>query len=110
MGQEPTAVPFQIRPPSPAERRACRMLLPRATGAGQRALLHVAVCGPDERVVGAAALGVEAAPADAGRRRWLADLRVIVPARGRGVGRALMRRVVEQAAGHGIPAVHAWEW
>jgi len=109
MDQGHAGEPFLIRPPTPAERRACRMLLPRATGAGQRAQLHVAVAGPDRHVVGAAALGLEPGPADAGRR-WLVDLRVIVPARRRGVGRALMRRAVEQAAGHGIPALHAWEW
>ena len=94
------------------------MLLPRATGAGQKSQLHVAVSGPDGPVVGAAALGLDlgpgvglnAGPADSVRRRWMVDLRVIVPARGRGIGRALMGRVVEQAAAHGIPALHAWEW
>lgn len=109
MDPKPTDMPHLVRPPTPAEKRACRMLLPRATGAGQRAQLWVAVAPPDERVVGAAALVLEQGPADA-RRLWLVDLRVIVPARGRGVGRALMRRVVERAAGHGIAALHAWEW
>lgn len=93
------------------------MLLPRATGAGSRSHLHVAVSGSDGRVVGAAALGLDSGwetglgtgAAEAGRR-WLVDLRVIVPARGRGIGRALMTRVVEQAVGHGIPALYAWEW
>src|SRR4051812_892183 len=56
----PPGPPFLIRPPTFADKRACRMLLPRATGAGQRAQLHVAVSAPDGRVVGAAALGPEA--------------------------------------------------
>lgn len=90
------------------------MLLPRATGAGQKSQLHVAVSGPDGRVVGAAALGLDSGldsgAAGVGGRRWVVDLRVIVPARGRGIGRALMERVVEQAGGHAIPALYAWEW
>jgi predicted N-acetyltransferase YhbS len=84
------------------------MLLPRAEGAGQHAQLHVAVSGPEQRIVGAAALGVEPAPDF--KRRWLVDLRVIVPTRRQGIGRALMRRVVEQASGHGIGALHTWDW
>lgn len=113
MGNELTELAFLIRRPTAAEKRACRMLLPRATSAGQRSQTHVAVSRDDERVIGAAALGPDAAldSASGGRgRRWLVDLRVIVPARRRGVGRALMSRVVEQAAGHGIPALYAWEW
>jgi GNAT superfamily N-acetyltransferase len=117
MGQEPIAESsILIRPPTPAERRACRMLLPRATSAGQKSQLHVAVAGADGRLVGAAALGpdlgLDTGPAEAGRPRlrWLVDLRVIVPCRRRGIGRALMRRVVEQATAHGIPALYAWEY
>src|SRR4051812_4434407 len=99
MGEEPTVESFQIRSPTLTERRACRMLLPRATSAGQKSQLHVAVAGPDGRVVGAAALEPDSdlgtGPTVAGRR-WLVDLRVIAPFRGRGIGRALMRRVVDQ--------------
>ena len=83
------------------------MLLPRAA-AGQHAQLHVAVSHPGERVIGAAALGVEPAPDF--KRRWFVDLRVIAPARGQGIGHALMRRVVEQATGHGIGELYTWEW
>lgn len=113
MGQEPTAESFLIRPPTQEERRACRMLLPRATGAAQKVQLHVAVAGPEERVVGAVALGpdmgLDTGPSGT-PRRWLVDLRVIVPFRGRGIGRALMARVTDQAVGHGIPALYGWEW
>lgn len=108
MHREQTGESFLIRAPTAAETRACRMLLPRATGAGRGAQWHVAVSGPDQLVVGAAALGVESAP-DV-KRRWLVDLRVIATARGRGIGRALVRRVVEQAAAHGITSLHTWEW
>jgi predicted N-acetyltransferase YhbS len=84
------------------------MLLPRATGAGQRATLLVAACGQPRRVVGAAALGLDA------RREthagWQVDLHVIPPFRRRGIGRGLMARVLAQAAAHGVPALHAWEW
>lgn len=101
-------MPFLIRPPTVAERRACRMLLPLATGAGRRSQLHIAVSGSDHRVAGAAALGIEPTP-DV-KRRWMVDVRVIVPARGQGIGGALLRRVVEQAAAHGISELFTWEW
>ena len=113
MDHDVTDLGFLIRRPTLAEMRACRMLLPRATSAGQRSQLHVAVSHDNERVIGAAGLGPDSAldSAAGGRgRRWLVDLRVIVPARRRGVGRALMRRLVEQATGHGIPALYAWQW
>src|SRR5215213_4994721 len=99
---------FAIRAPTSAEKRACRMLLPAATGAAQRSQLLVAVAGDDARVVGAAALGLDGRPEM--YRGWQVDLRVIVPFRRRGIGRALMTRLVDQARGHGIPALHAWEW
>jgi len=94
------------------------MLLPLATSAGQRPQLHVAVSGLQEHVIGAAALwpdsGVGARPGPewgpAAGRRWLVDLRVIVPFRRKGIGRALMQRTVESATRHGIPALHAQEW
>src|SRR5215213_3937865 len=100
MQRQPTGEPFVIRPPTTAaETRACRMPLQRATGAGRRAQWHVAVSGPDQLVVSAAARGIELAP-DA-TRRWVVHVRVIVPARGSGVARALMRRVVEQVDANG---------
>ena len=84
------------------------MLLPAATGVAQKSQSYVAVGREDGRVVGAAALGLDARPEM--RRGWQVDLRVIVPFRGRGIGRALMGHVVGEATGHGIPALHAWEW
>src|SRR6184192_2731583 len=94
-GMEPVARPFLIRPPTEAERRACRMLLPRATVAGQRCRFFVAAAGEPERVVGAVAIGMDRRPETRGA--WQVDLRVIVPYRRRGVGRALLDRVVAQA-------------
>ena len=41
MDPQPTGIPHLIRPPTPAEKRACRMLLQRATGAGQMARLFL---------------------------------------------------------------------
>jgi GNAT superfamily N-acetyltransferase len=84
------------------------MLLPAATGAAQRSKLFVAVAGDEARIVGAAALGLDSRPEM--QRGWQVDLRVIVPLRRRGIGRALMERVVEQARAHAIPALHGWEW
>jgi GNAT superfamily N-acetyltransferase len=84
------------------------MLLPAATGPAQRSQLFVAAGGDDGRVVGAAALGLDGRPEM--YRGWQVDLRVIVPFRRRGIGRALMGRVVEQARAHAIPTLHAWEW
>ena len=97
-----------IRPPTPAERRACRMLLPRATGAGQRASLYVAAWGQPERVVGAAALGLDARRE--GHQGWQLDLRVIAPFRRRGIGRALVEHAAARARSHGVVVLHAWEW
>jgi len=84
------------------------MLLPRATGAGQVSRLYVAVSGEAAQVVGAVALGLD-------RRRdigagWRVDLRVIVPFRRRGIGRALIEHAVDQAHQHGIRALDAWAW
>ena len=111
MDEQPAAKSFQIRPPMPAEQRACRNPLPEATGAGQESQLLVAVAGRDARVVGAAAWGPDL---DTRRfladRRWLVDLRVIAPLRRRGLGQALIECVIDQAAAQGIPALHAWEW
>ena len=104
---EPTDT-LVVRAPIGAEIHACRMLLPQATGPGRRAKLFVAACGTPQRVVGAAALGLDA------RREthegWQVDLRVVVPFRRRGIGRALMRQVVARAEAHGAAALHAWEW
>jgi GNAT superfamily N-acetyltransferase len=99
---------FELRPPTAVELRACRMLLPTATGADRRARLYVAACGTPRRVVGAAALGLDA------RRQthegWQVDLHVIPPFRRLGIGRALMDRLRIDATAHGAPALHAWEW
>ena len=107
-GVDPSSDTFQIRPPTAAERRACRMLLPSATGPAQRAMLFVATAGPSAKVIGAAALGLDA------RRQthegWQVDLHVIPPFRRRGAGRALMGRVLAQASTHNVAALHAWEW
>lgn len=107
---------FLIRSPAPAEKRACRMLLPLATTTGQPVRLHVAAGTHDQHIIGAAALGPDlgsgtysAVTHNVGRR-WLVDLRVILPFRGKGVGRALLQRVTEQAMQHGIAALHAWQW
>ena len=106
MGPQADAV--VIRPPTPAEKRACRMLLPHATGAARRSRLYVAAAGQPQRVVGAAALGLD--PRLETHRGWQVDLRVIAPHRGRGIGRRLMDHVVAQAVSHRVPALHAWEW
>src|SRR5438270_476137 len=91
-----------IRPPAAAERRACRMLLPAATGLGQKSQLHVAVA-DDGRVVGAAALGLDSRVET--HRGWQVDLRVIVPSRGLGIGRARLvdGRVVGFTLGRVLP-------
>jgi GNAT superfamily N-acetyltransferase len=96
-----------IRPPAPAEKRACRMLLPRATEAGQRSRVFVALSGQPPRVVGAAAMGID--PQHAGQR-WLVDVHVIPPFRRRGIGRALLRRLIDEAQTLGIASLRAWDW
>ena len=99
---------FFIRNPTSAERRACRMLLPAAARSGQKVRLFVAVAGEPQRVVGAAALGLDGR-GDA-HRGWQVDLRVIGPFRRRGIGRALIEHVATQARDHDVGAIHAWEW
>jgi len=84
------------------------MLLPRATGAAQVSRVYVAVAGEPGQVVGAVALGLD-------RQRdmrdgWRIDVRVIVPFRGRGIGRALVEHAIDQARHHGIRALDAWAW
>jgi GNAT superfamily N-acetyltransferase len=101
------AVSFVIRPPTAAEKRACRMLLPVATGANRKSELTVAVS-PDNRVIGAAALGLDGRPEM--HRGWQVDVRVITPFRRQGVGRALMDNVIARARSHGIQRVYGWEW
>ena len=105
---EPAAPPFSIRPPTEAERRACRMLLPRASSSGQRCRFFVAAAGAPQRVVGAAAIGMDRRVETRGA--WQVDLRVIVPLRRRGIGRALVEHVVAQARRHDVSALHAWDW
>lgn len=100
--------PLVIRPPTAPEKRACRILLPKATGPAQKARLYVAAVGDPAKVVGAAALGLD--PRLETHRGWQVDLRVIAPFRGRGIGRRLMDHVVAQARAHRVPALHAWEW
>jgi GNAT superfamily N-acetyltransferase len=103
-----SAPAFVIRPPTAPERRACRMLLPGATGPGQRSRLFAAVTGQPQRVVGAAAVGLDRRLETAGA--WQVDLRVIVPFRRRGIGRALIDHVIALAREHRVAALHAWEW
>ena len=105
---EPPPGDSTIRPPTAAEVRACRMLLPKATGTGRRARLYVAAAGEPQRVVGAAALGLDARHDT--HRGWQVDLRVIAPFRRRGIARALTEFVAAQAAAHGVSALHGWDW
>ena len=102
-----SAVPV-IRLPNPVERRACRMLLTRATGPDRRSRLYVAVEGEPQRVVGAVAVGMDRRVET--RRAWQVDVRVIAPCRGRGIGRALVEHAVAQARAHGVAALNGWEW
>lgn len=97
-----------IRPPTSVEKLACHMLLPRATGPGERSRLYVAAEGWPPRVIGAVALGMDRRLDT--RRVWQVDLRVIVPFRRRGVGRALVGHAVAVARAHAVPALNAWEW
>lgn len=84
------------------------MLLPHVTGAGRRAAFAVAAGGTPQRVVAAAALGLDA------RRDthdgWQIDLHVIGPWRRRGIGRALVEHLVAYAAARGAAELHAWQW
>src|SRR4051794_27835627 len=105
----PPPPPVVIRTAAAAEKRACRMLLPQSTGAAQRSRLYVAVGGGDSGpIVGALAMGLDRRGEM--REGWRVDLRVIVPFRRRGIGRALMEHAVGQALAHGVPALYAWEW
>src|SRR5882757_1624821 len=90
---------YVIRPPQSAEKRACRMLLPGATGSGAMTHLFVAASGDPQRVIGAVALGMDSQHSG---RRGLVDLHVIEPFRRRGIGRALLNRAIEQAQSDGI--------
>ena len=101
--------PDQItyRAPALSELRACRMLLPLATGRGKRARVYVAAGGAG-RVVGAAALGLDASRQT--HEGWQVDLHVIPPFRRRGIGHALMDHVITHASTHGVPSLHSWQW
>jgi GNAT superfamily N-acetyltransferase len=103
----PTQRDYVIRPPQAAERRACRMLLPGATGSGAMTHLFVAASGDPQRVVGAVAMGVESQHSG---QRGLVDLHVIEPFRRRGIGRALLERAIEQAQSDSIMSLRAWDW
>jgi ribosomal protein S18 acetylase RimI-like enzyme len=98
---------FIIRDPRPAERRACRMLLPRATEPGERCRLFVAASGEPQRVIGAAALGPDLKHEG---RRWLVDVHVIEPFRRRGVARALLRPLIDEANAHHLKSLRARDW
>jgi isocitrate dehydrogenase len=84
---------FSIRPPTRVERRACRLLLPRAATAGHRCRFFVAAAGTPQRVVGAVAVGMDRRAETRGA--WQVDLRVIFPFRRRGIGRTLIEHAVE---------------
>jgi GNAT superfamily N-acetyltransferase len=99
---------YEIRFPHPAERRACRMLLPRATEANQKPrVLVAAAAGQPPRVIGAVAWAVDQQH-DAGT--WLVDLHVIPPFRRRGIGHLLLDRIIEQAKAQRISRLRAWDW
>jgi GNAT superfamily N-acetyltransferase len=97
----------EIRAPHPAEKRACRMLLPRATAPEQPSRLLVAVNGQPQRVVAAVAYGPDRLHTPG---RWLVDLHVIAPLRRRGIGTSLLDRVIERAAANAVSSLRAWDW
>jgi GNAT superfamily N-acetyltransferase len=100
---------YEIRPPTPAEVRACRMLLPRAIEPSHKSALLVAVTGGSTppRVVGAAAMALDPQHSD---RRALVDLHVIPPHRRRGIARQLLGRVIELASAKDFSSLRAWDW
>jgi ribosomal protein S18 acetylase RimI-like enzyme len=100
---------FEIRPPAPAEIRACRMLLPHATGPGHKSnlLVAAAAAGDPPRVIGAAAMTVQRRGDD---ERGVVDLHVIPPCRRRGIARALLDGVLKQAQALDLASLRAWDW
>lgn len=94
--------PFVIRPPQRSDAKAFRMLLPTVREAENRL---VAIVGPDERVVAAAAATQSMRPKPPIGPG--VDLHVIPPWRRRGIGRALLNELKESAAEREAEAIYA---
>jgi GNAT superfamily N-acetyltransferase len=93
-----------IRPPEGIELRICRMLLPEISGPAGSVWYRVAVDGESSRIIGAVGIREDFTQV----RRWIVDVHVIPPARGRGVGRQLIESIAKDAACHGVGALDAW--
>jgi GNAT superfamily N-acetyltransferase len=93
-----------IRPPEGIELRICRMLLPEISGPAGAVWYQVAVERESNRVIGAVGVREEFSQA----ARWIVDVHVIPPSRGRGVGRQLVGMIATQAVSQGVMALDAW--
>jgi GNAT superfamily N-acetyltransferase len=94
----------KIRPPEGIELRICRMLLPEISGPAGVVQYHVAVEPGRSQVVGAVGIREDFTQAT----RWIIDVHVIAPARGKGVCRQLIEAAGIEAASHGVGALDAW--
>ena len=97
-----TSQQYVVRPVAAADARAFRMLLPEVVA---RAAGWVAISTKDRRIVGAAALLVAQrgkSPTGPG-----AALHVIEPCRRQGIGRLLLREILQAAKDQGAEAVFA---
>jgi predicted N-acetyltransferase YhbS len=78
------------------------------THMGRRQIPTTLVAIEGDRVIGSASLVVADLDGWEQLTPWLASLYVLPERRGRGVGRRLVARVVDEAAALGVPTVYLW--
>jgi GNAT superfamily N-acetyltransferase len=93
-----------IRPPQGIELRICRMLLPEISGPAGVVWYRVAVDRESSQLIGAVGVREDFTQA----ARWIVDVHVIPPFRGRGFGRQLVESTAIEAARRGVGALDAW--
>lgn len=93
-----------IRPPRGIECRICRMLLPEMDDAPGPVWHRVAVDPSDGRVVGAIGVWEDLTM----QPRWAVNAHVIPPARRRGIARALVDAIADEAGQRGVGAIDSW--
>jgi GNAT superfamily N-acetyltransferase len=93
-----------IRPASDAEARACRVLMPETFSATYAPELWVALDRAVSKLVGAGAVGWQPLPPGPG---FPVQVHVIPSHRRRGIGTALMQRMVDACTGH-TERLHSW--
>lgn len=99
---------FRVRAATAADLRACRMLLPKFFALGSDVILFVAIDSESEWIIGAGAISWDDPMLVDGSRPIA--IQVIAPWRRRGVGRALLERISNDAVARNTPGIFVLHW